>query len=90
MTAKLTKIKTGWVSRGAPTHGNAKVQGLAISETLSRIMDGARATVGAQISVLSITTTITWRSFGTMAPPETGMDTITKPPNMSRRATSNP
>ena len=89
MTAKLTKIKTGWVNRGAPTLGNAKVLGLAISEIMSRIMGGARATVGALILVLSTTTMITWRSFGTMAPQETGMDTIIKQPNMSRRATLN-
>ena len=89
MTAKLTRIKTGWVSRGALTHGNARVLGLAISEIMSRIMGGARATVGAQILVLSTITTITWRSFGTMDPQEIGMDMIIKPQNTLRRATSN-
>jgi len=79
---KLMKTKIGWDSNDALTLGNAKVLGLAILEITSKTMDGVKATLGAQTSVLLISTILITRSFGIMDLQEIGTGTTTKLQNL--------
>jgi hypothetical protein len=73
MIAKLMRVIIGLVKVSALTIGSVKVPELAILAALKKMMDGAKAIIGAQISDLSITTMMIWRWFGIMALQETGM-----------------
>jgi hypothetical protein len=82
MIAKLMRVIIGLDKVSALTIGSVKVPELAILAALKKMMDGAKAIIGAQISDLSITTMMIWRWFGIMALQETGMVMIILQPNL--------